>query len=195
MIRPPPADGDFRELGRCAAVILGIHANANSVQAALCRRRLAPGRGFRPAGEFHRAVQIGGEFTRGHDGAARHAPGQIGGLQQVAPAQGEGVDVHFLCRLVDQAFQNIIGLQSANAAIGPLRRGVGDDAPQAEVPRRYAVAAAQDLADVMGHDPDAAAGQIGPMPPIAMHPQAQKTALFIQGQFAVQNRIPGLKIA
>ena len=127
--------------------------------------------------------------------AAGHAPGHVARGQQVLTAQHGGIGAGFRRRLIDQALQHIVGFEPSDAAKGAVRRSVADDAAQYEMAGRDTVGAAQDLRQVMRHDPHAAAAEIGAVSPVAAHPHGEEPPFAVERQFALENVVASLIVA
>ena len=87
----------------------------------------------------------------------------VGGL---ASAELHAIDPRGPRGGLDEALGQVVRLDAPNAAVGGLRRAVGKDPTHRDVRGRDAIGPAEGRREVVHHDPDAAAREVGAVAPV-----------------------------
>gem|GEM_PF-4051133 len=186
---------DLGIVGRHAAIVLDVETQADAAQPAFSGAALPAVFEAGPVGQLQRPRHVGGELARGQPVAAGRGPGQLGLADQVRPAQLDRIAPGLPRSGVDQALNQVVRLDPADAAIGRQRRGAGEHAADREIATGHPVGAAQGRRQVGGDDPGAAPRQVGAVAPVDGSTQAEEASVGVQCQLAAHDMVARLGVA
>ena len=127
-------------------------ANSDAAQLARAPGSSLPFAKIRPAGNLLGARHVPGKVA-GIVGLTGRGPVRHGfGLDEIAPAQGVGRDIHLAPGDINEAFDHIGGFRPAGPAIGVDRQRIGEHAAQPDVATRNVVDAGQHFRPDIGNE-------------------------------------------
>jgi hypothetical protein len=135
--------------------------------------------------------KVAAVVSRADRGLVRHPLGR----DQVASAQRQPVDPTDPGRGVDKAFEAVIRLGSAGAAIGPGRHGVGEQQSEAQSDLRDVVHARQAAREIGGRDEGAVRGQVGAHIGEHVDVEGEKPPALVERQLGFDDRVARLIVA
>ena len=136
-------------------------------------------------GNLQRLAEDAREIAAVIGDAAGRRERQLRRLDEVALAQGQAVDAHFVGGAVDQPLHVVIGLGPAGAAIGAHQRGVGQNGLDVDAEQRRAVDAGEILAGVERQRPRRHAGDVGAEIAVTLQAHREELAFGIEREFGM----------
>ena len=129
------------------------------------------------------ALEIAAVIGDAGGGGERH----LRRLDEIALAQGQPVDAHFVGGAVDQPFHVVVGFGPSGAAIGAHQRGVGQHRLDVDAEQRRAIDAGEVLAGVERQRARRDAGDVGAEIAVAVEADGEEFAVGVEREFGVDD--------